>query len=220
MKIFGEAAAAVWSRKALWAVQGVGNLVALALAWVWFALPDAEVWQVAASGVLGAIAVCLILWLHGATMAAYHQDAGVPWRATVKRLPVLIVWLVVLVAAVWGLLRWIPPQRSVWRMLAIAGVLLVLIPLASQFATRGFRLRGVGACLNWRYPAGFASATILGVYLPLRLVWWVPEVEGIASQAASMGARFLLAYLLAVASWLLLASLVGWLSAENISGQS
>jgi hypothetical protein len=220
MKIFGEAARAVWNRKALWAVQGVGNLVALTLAWAWFSLPDSEVWQVAASGVLGAIAVCAILLFHGATLAAYHQDAGVPWRATVKRLPALLAWLVVLVGALWGVLRWIPSQRSVWRTEAIAGAVMILLPLLNHLSARGFRPGGLRACLNWRYPAGFAVAAILGAYLPMRLVWWVPEVEGIASQAASMGARFLLAYLLAVASWLLLASLVGRLSAENISRQS
>jgi hypothetical protein len=36
------------------------------------------------------------------------------------------------------------------------------------------------------------------VYIPYKLVWWIPDVQTIRQQAWSMGARFLLAYVIAM----------------------
>jgi hypothetical protein len=60
-----------------------------------------------------------------------------------------------------------------------------------------------------RYWVSYLAVFALGIYVPVQLVHWVPEVESLGAQVASLAARFLAAYLMMVTAWLVLASLLG-----------
>jgi len=91
-----------------------------------------------------------------------------------------------------------------------------LLLLGSAVSEEGFgALRGRGLDrvigrvgrigLWWRC----AILVSVGLGLPSVLVHWVPEFEGMRAQAASMTVRLLAAYSLAIAAWLVLASIIG-----------
>ena len=56
----------------------------------------------------------------------------------------------------------------------------------------------------WSLPA----AAVLGIYLPYKLISWHPQLSGLQMQSTSLAIRFLVAFLMVVTSWLLLASLL------------
>jgi len=92
---------------------------------------------------------------------------------------------------------------------------LVFLPLASRAANGGWRwLRRAGLRESFhvlRRPAWWGWYLLLlmmGAVLPRLLLGWVPEFEGLAAQAASLVLRFGVAYLLLIASWLVLVSLL------------
>ena len=189
----------LWNRKALWGAQLGGNLVLAALAWGWLNLPEGAVVQVLASAALALVILVGALWLHGVTLAAFRSPAGVPWIGALKRVPLLAAWTLVAGGAAYAL-----PG------VAVLAVFLVWVPLASVCATPGARpAAALKVFRDWRYYAGFAVWMVTGLYLPVRLVWWIPLVKGVAAETASMAARFLLAYLFAITSWRLLAALAG-----------
>src|SRR6266536_3587827 len=60
---------------------------------------------------------------------------------------------------------------------------------------------------SWRYWATAAVLVVAGVALPWLLVRWVPRLQSFGAQTASMIVRFGLAYGIALAAWLGIASL-------------
>jgi len=119
------------------------------------------------------------------------------------RRPVPSHWTEMALAVPIVLLRWI-------------ALPLLLLILGSAVSERGFgALRGsaLDRALGGARVAGLwlrcALLIAVGVGVPCLLVHWVPGLAGIAAQAASMIARFLLAYTVMIASWLVLLALVG-----------
>ena len=107
-----EAAAAVWRAKRLWALHVGGNLLLAALAYGWLAIPDARLWQVAASLLFGAALALAFLWLQGSTFEFFAQthaggSAGASvraaFRATLRRLPALVVWVLLFGLVLWAI---------------------------------------------------------------------------------------------------------------------
>ncbi|HSC77837.1 MAG TPA: hypothetical protein VLB32_04680 [Candidatus Acidoferrales bacterium] len=93
---------------------------------------------------------------------------------------------------------------------------LLLLPWGAEVAAKGFAgFAGRSVAAAWKvfrrggYWVGYLVSFALGVYVPVQLVHWVPEVESLGGQAASLAARFIVAYLLFVTAWLVLASLLG-----------
>jgi hypothetical protein len=93
---------------------------------------------------------------------------------------------------------------------------LVLLPWGAEVAAKGFAgFGGRSLAAAWivfrrgRYWVSYLALFALGIYVPVQLVHWVPEVESLGAQAASLAARFLAAYLMMVTAWLVLASLLG-----------
>lgn len=102
----------------------------------------------------------------------------------------------------------------------------LLLPLASQVAGEGFNgFRGPALRRAWalfrreRFWLDYVALFALGAYLPGRLIWWVPEVTGLTAEAASLVARFLAAYLLAVTAWVILLSLAARLGSAPSAGE-
>ena len=113
--------------------------------------------------------------------------------------------------------RWTEPALAIPIVLLrwIAGPLLLLI-LGSAMSEHGFgALRGgaLDRALGGARSAGLwlrcALVIAVGAGVPCLLVHWVPVLAGIRAQAASMIVRFLLAYSLMIASWLVLLAVVG-----------
>jgi hypothetical protein len=220
----------------LWGIQVLGNAVLLASAWWWLSWPDARVWQVAASFVTAAILVLLALYVHGATLGYFAgtESLAEAFRRGARRLPALLVWLIVF-ATILLLLQWIKgvlPQASV-RVAQVSGinpravtstagwvifvvqwmiVPVVLLPFATEVSAEGFGGWRIGALRRLRqgvYWIGCAVALVIGAYVPYKLVWWVPRTSSLKQQAWSMGIRFVAAYLLAVTAWMIFAAVLG-----------
>ena len=86
------------------------------------------------------------------------------------------------------------------------------MPVATTVAAKGF---GQGLTRSWRvlkrpmYWVWFCVIVFMGVYIPYKLIWWIPTVDGLRKQAWSMGLRFLAAYLIATTAWIALVWMVG-----------
>ncbi|MDX2152031.1 MAG: hypothetical protein SFV54_14935 [Bryobacteraceae bacterium] len=194
--------------KILWLVQAVGNAALAGLVWVWLGLGDAQIWQLALTAVLGLFVVCAALWLHGGTLASFRLGfAG--WGRAARSLPWLVLWLVMVVAACWAVVRF---GKTAGPWLAPVVVLLFLPP-ACALSTDGLRglfgKEGWRPFSNWRFlvlaPVVAASAGFVGY----QLIWWVPAVSGLTMQAVSVGLRFGLAYLIVVSAWVAILFFVG-----------
>ena len=87
------------------------------------------------------------------------------------------------------------------------------LPIATTVAAAGLRpkrmarsLRVLGRPVYWLWICVFG---LLGLYLPYKLVWWIPELSDLRKQAWSMGLRFFAAYILLITLWIGLLLVVG-----------
>lgn len=239
-----EAAAAVWRAKRLWTLQVGGNLLLAVLAYGWLAIPDARLWQVAVSVIFGAALALAFLWLHGSTFEFFAQahagnSAGVraAFRATLRRLPALVVWALLFGLVLWALdwaggwvryaADWLGSAltlalRTPVSPQAVAGVLnavlwvlawvwapLRLLPLAAEAAVNGF-----GGFTNARRAAArrvFRRGRYwIGYLVLLALGTWLPTVLiDWFPQVESLWAQALSLLLRFIAAYLLLVS--AWL---------
>ncbi len=157
---------------------------------------------------------------------------------SLRYLVALALWAVVLAVVLWFLfwLRRYPPQFGVWlwqklpESLRLAGprrvaqyadwLLWVVmlgavakwLPIATTIAVSGF---GKRALRSWRvlkrplYWVWFCLLVFVGVYIPYKLIWWIPSVGDLRKQAWSMGLRFFAAYLIVITAWIALVWMVG-----------
>ena len=123
---------------------------------------------------------------------------------------------------------------TVWLMPLLTDILLPLavlpfLALATSEGLRGLRRPGRRQARQaWRQRHYWLSGVILLLlirYVPQGVVDWAPEFGGLALEAISMAVRFSLAYLLFVALWLTLISILGRATAASpdvvsISGAS
>ena len=90
-----------------------------------------------------------------------------------------------------------------WAILPI-----LLLPLANSLANKGwqgFRADAWTRSRQWLYWIEVVVLLLLGIWLPLKLMTWVPNFTSFGMQMTSFVIRLLIAYLLFVASWLLVA---------------
>lgn len=116
---------------------------------------------------------------------------------------------------------WHAADLLLWIIMFV--VLAVWLPLMSTVAAVGFSGSRIGHSLRvLRRPAYWLWLIVLifiGLYLPYRLVWWVPEVSTLSKQAWSAGVRFAVAYLLLVSAFVAILLEVG-LRAEKEDPQA
>jgi len=221
----------IWQNKLLWAIHVIVNAALLAAIYGWLSIPDRTVLDLVLSALAGLGIVLVTSWLHGGTMEFFrssHQTGGpVLWqsfRPSTRRIAVFAGWLLVLVLAIVLVLQlrgrvepvsnWIASaltlqlQRPV-SPASVSRILSAVVWLAAFFATPFLLLR----FWKWKWTRKhlliYSVLFVVAAYIPYRLIWWVPELEGLYAQSVSMGARFVLAYLLAVTGWLALASTLG-----------
>jgi len=174
-------------------------------------------------------------------VAEFRKEGNVwrAYRHSLRFLPALGFWVLVFVAVAWMLwgLREYVPQTAVWlRQMMNAGppprnimndlnwLLLLLVgfvmpglwlPIATTVAASGVHpdhlVRSRRVWKRPRYWLWFVLLLGAGFYFPYKLVWWVPDLQTIRQQAWSMGARFLLAYLIGITAFLA----VVWMTAVH-----
>jgi hypothetical protein len=172
----------------------VGNGVLLALGYYWLGLGEARVADVAWSAAVALLIVAGAAWLHG---AAFTRDG----RLALRHLP----WTVTVALAALAIYLALPSLKGMWvaRWIVLP---MLLVPLFAGAASHGWRV--------WR---GFSRRiflapvlVFLAVWVPLRLLAWVPRVSGFTMEMTSFILRAAVAYLLFV---LASARLAHWMSA-------
>lgn len=98
-------------------------------------------------------------------------------------------------------------------------IFLPLFAAIARYGVAGWGSRGwraVGRSLkNWRWWVAYVVLFCVGAYVPWRLAYWVPEVDTLGGEFASMIVRLKFAYLLAVTAWILVISAVTWFSRDT-----
>jgi hypothetical protein len=189
------------------------------LIWVWLGIAESSTAAVAGSAVLGVAVVAAVAWLLATAFegslrvhAAWARSLvfvvlaialiGVAvWLAGYR--PVVTAWIAAKYSGVRG--TTLNPRRfdtaylaTLWTMFGI----IVALLLPPHFIRTSRTIR------NWRYWAACIALAVVAGYAPWKLVTWVPAAKTLAAQAASMAARFALAYLITVAALLVFASIV------------
>lgn len=186
--------------KRLIALHLVGNALLLLLVYYWLGLGVAP-----ASAVMWNAAVALFIvagacWLHGAAFAQSGKLAlrHLPWTVIVA-LIALAAYLALPSGKWWWPVRWIVLP-------------MVFVPLFAGAASHGWKV--------WRgFSLRAAAAPVLvlaGVWLPLRLLSWIPHVSGFPMEMASFVGRAAIAYLLFVIAGLRLAHLM-WAGSPRVT---
>lgn len=174
-------------------------------------------------------------------IAESRKDGAVwrAYRHALRHVPALALWVLVFLVFAWLLLSLRPyiPQFAVWirqklgvgpsprNIMADANWLLLLLvgivmpglwlPIAATVSAVGFTPKHIVRTRRvWKRPLYWLWFCLLlgfGIYLPYKLVWWIPDLQTIRQQAWSMSLRFLLAYLIGVTAFLA----VVWMTASH-----
>lgn len=172
-------------------------------------------------------------------VAEFRKDRAIwrAYRHSVRYIPALGFWVavfVVIAGTIWGLndygpqfAVWIrqklnggPPPRNImndvnWLLLAIIGYVMpaLWMPIATTVAASGVHPEHLARSRRvWKRPLYWLWLCLLlgfGLYVPYKLVWWVPEFQTIRQQAWSMGLRFLLAYVIVVTAFIAIVWVAG-----------
>jgi hypothetical protein len=191
--------------KLLWLVHLVGNLLLLALAWLWLSIPDARAWQLGTTAVLGLLILFGILWLHGSTFRFFADEApslGAAFRSSPKRVPLFALWAAVWIGLTVLVERRVPMRPWNWLLVWIV-IPCILLPLGA--AAIGCGRKALASYSSWRYWGFTVLLLVVGFYVPSRLIFWIPSVKGFVSEVASFIVRWFLAYQAFVTAWLMLA---------------
>lgn len=191
---------------------------------------------VAAAGLVLWLRAGTLAWFR---VAQYRNDAGIwrAYRHALRRVPALALWALVFGLFTWLLLSlhasvpqfavWLrqklnagPSPRNIvadvnWLLFLLNCVVLpaLWVPIATTISTVGFQPEHIIESRRvWKRPLywlWFCLLMGLGIYLPYKLVWWIPDLQTIRQQAWSMGARFLLAYAIAITAFIGLVWITG-----------
>jgi hypothetical protein len=162
----------------------------------------------------------------------------IAYQHAVSRVPALGIWVLVFVVIawmLWGLHGYVPQfavwfrqklgagpsPRNVmadanWLLLLLGGVVLpgLWVPMATTISAVGFRPEHIIRSRRvWKRPMYWLRFCVLlgvAVYLPYKLLWWIPDLQTIRQQAWSMAGRFLVAYVIAITAFVALV----WMTAS------
>jgi hypothetical protein len=161
------------------------------------------------------------------------------YRHAFRHIPALAIWGLVFGLLTWLLLSlhgyvpqfavWLrqklgagPSPRNVtadvnWLLFLLNCVVLpaLWVPIATTVSAVGFKTEHIVRTRRvWKQPMYWLWFCLLlgvGIYLPYKLVWWIPDLQTIRQQAWNMGWRFLLAYTIGVTAFLA----VVWMTASH-----
>jgi hypothetical protein len=213
----------------LWALHLLANAAVIAGAYEWLTIGDSTALRLVATALFGLLLVAFTVWLQGLVFAHFREPEAPLLRVfhiALRRLPPLIL-VAILAAALYWLLEWLLGKayspavdtaswltlhlRSpihpalilsiiTWKVRIMEWVIVpvLLLPLAAvSFA----RLR------EWTFWVGCPLLLLLAVYVPWRLVHWVPYHGGLPWEMTSFMARWLVAWLLFVTAWFVVVAL-------------
>ncbi len=211
-----------------WALQAVATLTLLALGYWWLTWPDENPWQVATSLLIAIVIAFFSLWMQCTVFGAFYSaPSGLRLSRSLRTLPAYALWKIVfsiielaLLAFYWNSERYavrlaqivhLPPRTVTsaldWGTWGVIWVLVpaVLLPIGSLVARDGFTAlrgnkiqNGLGVLRRWRYWSSLAVVLLAGVYLPYRLIHWIPNRATLRGELWSAAFRLSVAYLLAV----------------------
>jgi hypothetical protein len=228
----------------LWLLNFLANAAVLLVWYFWLLIPDAHVWQVAASALIAVAVVVSVLWLRAGTLAWFrmqtyrHQaQIGPAYRHSLRYIPALAFWVLVFLLVAWGLWSLHPylPQSAVWVRQKLNGgppprnimndlnwLLLVVIfyimpalwlPIATTVAASGVHPTHIARSRRvWKRPLYWfwlAILLLVGIWVPYKLVWWIPSLQTLRQQTWSVGGRFGLAYFVAISAFIVVVWVTG-----------
>lgn len=217
-------------------VHVAANAVLLTAGYYWLGVGEARTSTLVWSFTVALVAIALAAWAYGAPFVFFpDRRLDLAYRLAFRNLaPLTIATLMALVLyyllALWAgysatpasplasyltlkLRRPVSPN-SVLRIFnlvlwAIRWVVVpvLVIPVLGNIASQGWRGFREFRSLRWFYWLLVPLVLVCGVLVPFQLLSWVPRVGSFGAEMASFVLRALLAYLLFVAGWLLLAFL-------------
>jgi hypothetical protein len=174
------------------AVEILGWPLFLAALYHWLSIPEAKVLQVGLTLVLALVLAAMLTYL----VAAAFTAAAPRWKAALARVPRVFPVVALWCLALFLLVNLI--EREWWRWAVLALSTLAFAPLCAA-GWRGYQRLRHG--MVW---VALGLFLVIGLYVPWRLIWWVPKIEGLTGQAVSAGIRFVIAGLLFALAWLML----------------
>jgi len=158
------------------------------------------------------------------------RDIWLAFRSSLGHVPALGIWVLVFVFfawMLWGLHGYVPqfavwfrqklgtgpPPRNImndlnWLLLLIVGCVMpgLWVPMATTISAVGFHPEHIILSRRvWKRPLYWLWFCLLlgvSIYIPYKLVRWIPDLQTLRQQAWSMGARFLVAYLIGVTGFI------------------
>jgi hypothetical protein len=213
----------------------IANALILWLGYYWLGVNESAASTLLWSGVVGLVLVVATCCTYAATLVFFGERAGTvtAWKTAARHLLPLVsvalagVLLYVLLGRVsyqnagfriasWMTLTFRKPVKPVsvlrifddafWliRWMVIPVILLPVVTRAARQGWGGIRDFAKGMRV-WRMWIFVPVLLACGFLLPLRIVQWVPELDGFWAQSASFVVRAGVAYLLFGGAWLLLA---------------
>jgi hypothetical protein len=212
------------STRILCIMHFLGNAILLWVAYAWLSIGESSMILLTESILLGIVIAIAALWLHGSALAHFAADDRSRLRpalgAALRHLPPLFL-LAIMVVVLYGLMVWLDSlmetKTGAVRIIFDVAIWLLrwfilpvlLLPLATSVATRGFLgffHKAWGRSKNLIYWVEVVVLLLAGIWVPLKLVTWVPKLDGFGLQMTSFLIRLFVAYLLFVVAWLLLES--------------
>src|SRR5262249_35011990 len=171
------------------AIHLIGNALLLWLGYYWLGLAESRASTLAWSAAVALLILAGACWLHGSAFASVHGALrNLPWTVLVA-VAALTAYLALPVGRGWWIARWIVLP-------------MLLVPLFTGAAVHGLHAwRGYRNPLRWVVTPLFVFAA---VWIPMRLLAWVPRMAGFGMEMTSFILRAGVAYLLFVAGWLAL----------------
>ncbi len=159
--------------------------------------------------------------------AVRHLIALALWAFLLAAIEWSLIWLRHLAPqfGVWfwqkspSLLRFGSPRQvfhaADWLLWFLLWVLMptVWLPIAVTVAAAGLKLRRMARSLRVlkraAYWLWFCGLMLIGVYVPDKIIRWIPDLSDLRKQAWSMGLRFVIAYLILITAFIALLLVVG-----------
>ncbi|MGA7235709.1 MAG: hypothetical protein WBY44_08520 [Bryobacteraceae bacterium] len=216
--------------KQLAAIQLVGNAAALLLGYYWLSIGEARAGLLVWSATVALFTAALFLWIHAAGLS-YGLSSDAPYRAALRRLPVLLIAAIVtlLLYVVLGKLQdacadpsfrfasWMTLKlRKPIKPAAVLGVVSAIFWLIRWIVLPNVFLPLIRAAATWRRPPGLRGGPVwtqrlltpplllAALWLPFRILHWRPLMSNFPLEMASFILRAAIAYLLFTAGLLAL----------------
>ncbi len=186
---------------ALLTIQITGYALVAVMIYFWLGIPEQSVWQLLLSLLLAVAIIAGSGWLLAALFALRLCGR----REWLRAMAFVLLLLAMFFGGSW-LNGSAPGVNPLWFWSIGAFIVFAVLPWFA--VVRAWLIR------RWQYWVAAAGVVIMGIYIPWKLIWWVPSLSGMTAQTASMAVRFGLAYLLAVAALLLFS---GWM--QRLAGE-